>query len=79
VLFNRDVDSKKEMAQIASEVLDLLQMQLDSMIGRQWTDLTLEGLDAYDRRKSRIAELRSEIRRRADSKHGKSASSLSIQ
>jgi len=49
------------IAQIALEVCDLLQLQLDSIMGRKLTDLTPEELDAYQKRKSRIAQLRSEL------------------
>jgi hypothetical protein len=51
------------IAQIAPEVCDLLQLQLDSIMGRKLTDFTPEELDAYEKRKSRIAELRSELER----------------
>jgi hypothetical protein len=50
------------IAQIAPEVCDLLQLQLDSIMGRKLTDFTPEELDIYEKRKSRIAELRSELR-----------------
>jgi hypothetical protein len=55
-----------EIAQIALEVCDLLQLQLDSIMGRKLTDFTPQELDAYQKRKSRIAELRSQLRRFAD-------------
>lgn len=54
------------IAQIAFEVCDLLQLQLDSIMGRKLTDFTPDGLDAYQKRKSRIAELRSELHRIAN-------------
>jgi hypothetical protein len=50
------------IAQIAPEVCDLLQLQLDSIMGRKLTDFTPEELHIYEKRKSRIAELRSELR-----------------
>jgi hypothetical protein len=58
------------IAQIAPEVCDLLQLQLDSIMGRKLTDFTPEELDAYEKRKSRIAELRSELERLANSTCG---------
>jgi len=48
---------------IALELCDLLQLQLDSVMGRKLTDFTPDELDAYQKRKSRIAELRSELNR----------------
>ena len=54
------------IAQIALKVCDLLQLQLDSIVGRKLTDFTTEESDAYQKRKSRIAELRSELRRLAN-------------
>jgi hypothetical protein len=53
------------IAPISLELCDLLQLQLDSIMGRKLTDFTPEELDAYERRKSRIAELRSELRQLA--------------
>ena len=50
-----------EIAQIALEVCDLMQLQLDSIMGRKLTDFTPEEVNAYQRRKIRIAELRSEL------------------
>ena len=49
------------IALIALELLDLLQLQLDSIMGRKLTEFTPDELDAYQKRKSRIAELRSEL------------------
>jgi hypothetical protein len=49
------------IAQVALEVCDLLQKQFDSIMGRRLTDFTPEELDAYQKRTSRIAELRSEL------------------
>jgi len=49
------------IAQIALEVCDLLQLQLDSIVGRKFTDFTPAEVNAYEKRKSRIAELRSEL------------------
>jgi hypothetical protein len=51
------------IAQIAHEVCDLLQLQLDALMNRKFTDFTPEELEAYRTRKSRIAELRSEMPR----------------
>jgi hypothetical protein len=53
------------IALIALELLDLLQLQLDSIMGRKLTEFTPDELDAYQKRKSRIAELRSELHRLA--------------
>jgi hypothetical protein len=50
---------------IAPELCDLLQLQLDSITGRKLTDLAPDELDAYQKRKARIAELRSELHRLA--------------
>jgi hypothetical protein len=44
-----------------------LQLQLDSIMGRKLTDFTPDELDAYQKRKSRIAELRSELHQLAKS------------
>jgi hypothetical protein len=66
LFFNCGMDSC-EIAQIALEACDLLQQQLDAIKGRKWTDFTPEELEAYEKRKSRIAELRSELQRIADS------------
>jgi len=49
------------IAQIALELCDLLQLQLDSIMGRKLTDFTPHELEAYQKRKSRIAKLRSEL------------------
>ena len=54
------------IAAIALELCDLLQLQLDSITGRKLTDFTPDELDAYQKRKSRIAELRSELHRIAN-------------
>jgi len=56
-----------EVARIALELCDLLQLQLDSILGRKLTDFTPGELDAYRKRKSRIAELCSELHRLANS------------
>jgi len=42
-----------------------MQEQLDSIMGRKLSDFTPEELDAYQKRKSRIGELRSELHRLA--------------
>jgi hypothetical protein len=54
------------IAQIAPELCDLLQLQLDSIIGRRLTELTPEEMDAFRKRKIRISELRSELNRFAN-------------
>ncbi|MGA3088683.1 MAG: hypothetical protein ABSD75_08730 [Terriglobales bacterium] len=48
---------------MAIEICDLLQTQLDALSGRKLTDFTPDELDAYQKRKSRIAELRAELHR----------------
>jgi hypothetical protein len=55
-----------ELARVSLELCDLLQLQLDSIMGRKLTDFTPDELDAYQKRKSRIAELRSELHRLAN-------------
>jgi hypothetical protein len=55
-----------EIARVSLELCDLLQLQLDSIMGRKLTDFTPDELDAYQKRKSRIAELRSELHRLAN-------------
>jgi hypothetical protein len=55
-----------EIARVSLELCDLLQLQLDSIMGRKLTDFTPDELDAYQNRKSRIAELRSELHRLAN-------------
>jgi hypothetical protein len=54
-----------DVAHIALELCDLLQLQLDPIMGRKLKDFTPDELDAYQKRKSRIAELRSGLRRLA--------------
>jgi hypothetical protein len=54
------------IAQIALELCDLLQLQLDSLMRRRLTDFTPEEMNAYQKRKSRIAELLSELHRLAN-------------
>jgi hypothetical protein len=54
------------IAQIALELCDLLQLQLDSIMGRKLTDFTPEEVNAYQKRKTRIAELGSELHRIAN-------------
>jgi hypothetical protein len=56
----------REIARVSLELCDLLQLQLDSIMGRKLTDFTPDELDAYQKRKSRIAELRSELHRLAN-------------
>jgi hypothetical protein len=56
-----------EIARVSLELCDLLQLQLDSILGRKSTDFTPDELDAYQKRKSRIAELRSELHQLAKS------------
>jgi hypothetical protein len=55
-----------EVARVSLELCDLLQLQLDSIMGRKLTDFTPDELDAYQKRRSRIAELRSELHRLAN-------------
>jgi hypothetical protein len=55
-----------EIARVSLELCDLLQLQLDSIMGRKLTDFTPDELDAYQKRRSRIAELRSELHRLAN-------------
>jgi len=50
-----------EIAQIALEACDLMQQQLDSVLGRKLTDFTPEEVAAYQKRKTRIAELLSRV------------------
>jgi hypothetical protein len=54
------------VAAVALELCDLLQLQLDLIMGRKLTEFTADELDAYQKRKSRIAELRSELHRLAN-------------
>jgi hypothetical protein len=54
------------IAAIALELCDLLQLQLDLIMSRKLTDFTPDELDAYQKRKSRIAELRAELHRLAN-------------
>jgi hypothetical protein len=53
------------IAHIALELCDLLQLQLDSIMGRRLTDFTPEEAAAYRNRRSGIAQLRSELHRLA--------------
>jgi len=46
---------------IARELCELLQQQVESVVGRKFNDFTEEELEAYGRRKRRILELRSEL------------------
>jgi len=55
-----------DIAQLALELSDLLQLQLDSIMGRNLADFPPGELDAYQKRKSRIAELRTELHRLAN-------------
>ena len=54
------------IAQIALELCDLLQLQLDSIMSRKLSDFTPQEVDTYQKRKSRIAELRAELQRLAN-------------
>ena len=54
------------IAKLALELCDLLQLQLDSIMGCKLADFTPNELDAYQKRKSRIEELRFELRRLAN-------------
>ncbi len=55
-----------DVGHIALEICDLMQLQLDTIMGRKLTDFTPDELDAYQKRKSRIAELHSELRQLAN-------------
>jgi hypothetical protein len=44
---------------IARKLCELLQQQVESVVGRKFNDFTKEELEAYQRRKLRILELRS--------------------
>jgi hypothetical protein len=46
---------------IARELCELLQQQVESVVGRKFSDFTEEELETYERRKRRILELRSEL------------------
>jgi len=46
---------------IARELCELLQQQVESVVGRKFNDFTNGELDAYQRQKQRILELRSEL------------------
>ncbi len=46
---------------IARELCELLQQQVESVVGRKFNDFTEEELEAYQSRKRRIVELRSEL------------------
>ena len=46
---------------IVRELCELLQQQVESVVGRKFNDFTEEELEAYGRRKRRILELRSEL------------------
>ncbi|MGB2605180.1 MAG: hypothetical protein WBC78_16400 [Candidatus Sulfotelmatobacter sp.] len=46
---------------IARELCELLQQQVESVVGRKFNDFTEEELEGYQRRKQRILELRSEL------------------
>ncbi|MGA7080406.1 MAG: hypothetical protein WBQ43_14730 [Terriglobales bacterium] len=63
--FNHEMNSRR-VSQIAPELCDLLQLQLDSILGRKLTGFTCKELDAYKTRKSRIAVLRRQLRRLAN-------------
>lgn len=56
----------REIAHMALEVCDLMQLQLDALTDRKLSDFTPDELEAYRKRKSRIAELRSELHRLAN-------------
>ena len=51
---------------IALELCDLLQKQLDSIIGRKLTDFTPRETDEYEKRRFRVAELRLKLHRMAN-------------
>jgi hypothetical protein len=58
--------SPREIDQIALELCDLLQQQLDAILGRKLADFTPEELEAYEKRKARIAVLRRKLHLRTD-------------
>jgi len=47
--------------EIARELTELLQAQMETILGRKFSDLTEEEVASYERRKARILELRSEL------------------
>jgi hypothetical protein len=47
--------------QIARELCDLLQCQIEAVVGRKFNDFTETELAAYEKRKRRILELRAEL------------------
>jgi len=47
--------------QIARELCDLLQCQIEAVVGRKFNDFTQTELDSYQKRKRRILELRAEL------------------
>jgi hypothetical protein len=47
--------------EIARELCELLQQQIEAVVGRKFIDFTKEELEAYQSRKRRILELRSEL------------------
>jgi len=49
------------LERIARELLDLLNQQVAAIVGRKFDDLSEEERQAYEKRKKRILELRSEI------------------
>jgi hypothetical protein len=46
---------------ITRKLCELLQQQIEAVVGRKFSDFTEENLEAYQRRKRRILELRSEL------------------
>jgi hypothetical protein len=46
---------------IARELCELLQEQMEAIVGRKFNDFAQEELEAYETRKRRILELRSEL------------------
>jgi hypothetical protein len=54
------------IAAIAVELCDLLQLQLETVMGRRLTNFTPDELGAYQKRKARVEELRSELHRLAN-------------
>jgi hypothetical protein len=49
------------VAEIADELIRLLQQQVDAIAGRKFSDLSDEELSAYQNRKDRILVLRREL------------------
>jgi|CZKH01.1.fsa_nt_gi hypothetical protein len=55
------MDTTAGLDAVASELCELLQQQMDAVVGRKFNDFAEEELEAYQGRKRRILELRSEL------------------